>query len=86
MKQTKQEQLMGVTRERGLIRARELSALGIPRHCLTSLVKAGKLEKVGRGVYAASDSTPTANRSLAQAAQRVPRVSSAFCRLFAFII
>ena len=73
MKQTKKEQLMKVARERGLIRARELTALGIPRHCLTSLVKAGKLEKVSRGVYASSDSNPTTNRSLAQAAKRVPR-------------
>lgn len=73
MKPIKKEQLMQAVRKNGLIRACELSALGIPRHCLSSLVKTGKLQRVSRGIYASSDSNPTTRRTLAEAARRVPK-------------
>ena len=73
MRSTKKEQLMQAVRKNGLIRARELSALGIPRHCLSSLVETGELQRVSRGVYASSSSNPTIRRTLAEAARRVPR-------------
>lgn len=73
MKPTKKEKLMRAVRKNGLIRACELSVLGIPRHCLSSLVKTGELQRVSRGVYAPSGNNPTTNRSIAETAKRIPK-------------
>ena len=72
MKTTKKKQLMKLVRKKGIIRANELTKLGIPRHCLSALVRTGELRRVSRGVYAPSDSNPTANRTLAETAKCIP--------------
>lgn len=63
---------MKLVTKMGFIRANELTRLGIPRHCLSALVMTGELRRVSRGVYALSDSNPTANRTLAVTAKRMP--------------
>ena len=60
-------------REKKLVRAGDLDSYGIPRHCLASLVTSGEIERVSRGVYAVVDSDASSNRTLAEAALRVPR-------------
>jgi predicted transcriptional regulator of viral defense system len=35
-------------------------------------VKSGQLQRISRGLYAAADSNPTANRTLAEACKRIP--------------
>jgi predicted transcriptional regulator of viral defense system len=73
MKNTATEELLKFARERGVVRARELTRLGIPRIYLTRLVKNGQLHRVSRGIYAAADSDPTTNRTLAEACKRIPK-------------
>ena len=58
---------------KGLLRARDAGKQGIPTVALTRLVAAGRLERIGRGVYAAPDAEISPHRSLAEAAIRVPR-------------
>lgn len=73
MRNTKIEQLRDILRGKKLVRAGELDSYGIPRHCLTSLVASGEIERIARGVYAVVDSDMSSNRTLAEAALRVPR-------------
>lgn len=72
MKTTATEEVLKLVRKKGIVRASELTRLGIPRTCLTRLVNNGQLHRVSRGIYAAADSNPTANRTLAEASKRVP--------------
>ncbi|MCP9465108.1 MAG: type IV toxin-antitoxin system AbiEi family antitoxin domain-containing protein [Nitrospira sp.] len=58
---------------KGLLRARDARRQGIPTVVLTRLVAAGRLERIGRGVYAAPDAEISPHRSLAEAAIRAPR-------------
>ena len=55
-----------------MIRPKELDRYGIPRRYLYRLEQDGKLQRVGRGLYALPDAEPSENRSLAEAAKRVP--------------
>jgi len=68
----KTERLLDLARERGIIRPKELDAYGVPRRYLYRLAQHGKLHRVGRGLYALPDAEPSENRSLAEAAKRVP--------------
>ena len=72
MKSTTTERLMRFVRAKGIVRASDLTALGIPRSYLTRLVEDGRLQRISRGLYAATDSNPTANRTLAEVCKRVP--------------
>lgn len=67
------EAVIELARRRSLLRARDLVAAGLPTIVLTRLVSAGKLERVGRGVYCLPDQDVTEHRSLAEVAVRVPR-------------
>ena len=58
--------------KRGILRARELGPLGISRATLTRLERQGKLRRVGRGLYVRADAQPSEQRTLAEAAKRVP--------------
>lgn len=55
-----------------MIRPRDLATYGIPRAYLSRLCKAGKLQRLGRGLYMLANSEITSNHSLAKAAKRVP--------------
>ena len=67
--------------QRGVLRARDLTALGLGRWHLRSLVDAGRLERIGRGLYVATASPPTEHRDLAEVVARVP--SGVVCLLSA---
>jgi predicted transcriptional regulator of viral defense system len=58
--------------KRGLVRARDLAAEGIPRAYLQRLVDRDVLEQVGRGLYRLADSEVTELHSLAVVSKRVP--------------
>lgn len=58
---------------KGLLRARDARRQGIPTVVLSRLVAAGRLQRIGRGIYAAPDAEISPHRSLAEAAIRVPR-------------
>ena len=65
--------LLDYIREKGLVRSRDVEAIGIPRKYLSRLVDRGLIERVGRGQYMAADAEWTQYHTLAQAAARVPR-------------
>ena len=62
-------QLLG---EAGVVRPRDLDAVGIRREYLYRLYAGGLLERVGRGLYILSGADLTENHSLTEASKRVP--------------
>ena len=58
-----------------------LEAAGLTRDQLRSLVRSGKVERIGRGLYRMADAEPTEHYSLAMACARVPK--SVVCLLTA---
>lgn len=57
----------------GVLRARALVAGGLSRQRIKELADAGKLLRLGRGLYSLPDSPVTENHDLAQIAARVPQ-------------
>lgn len=58
---------------RGLVRPRDLEALGIARVALTRAVRRGHLERVGRGLYGLPGRQISEHGSLAEVVRRVPK-------------
>lgn len=75
------DRLRKALRKAGATRARELEAAGFARTQIARLVSAGKLQKIGRGLYAAADYQGTENSALVAVAKRAPDV--VFCLLTA---
>lgn len=69
----RQEQILEVIRARGVLRPRDLEALGIPRVWLTRLVRRGLVERVERGLYTAVDAPITERHTMVEVASRVPK-------------
>jgi predicted transcriptional regulator of viral defense system len=70
---THEQTVLQLASQRGLLHTRDVAALGAPTVVLTRLVRTGKLERVGRGVYAPAGQPASAQRSLAEVALRAPR-------------
>lgn len=70
---TLEQQTLALARRRKLLRARDVAAAGIPTTLLTRLVRAGRLERVSRGLYALPAGRLDARRSLAEVALRSPK-------------
>jgi predicted transcriptional regulator of viral defense system len=68
-----QSSILQLAQTQPLLRARDVTKLGLPTVALTRLVAAGQLERVARGVYALPGRSMSEHRSLAEAAVRVPR-------------
>lgn len=68
-----EDAVLRLARKQGLLRARDVAALGLPTVVLTRLVRAGKLERAGHGLYALAGAQASAQRSLAEVALRAPR-------------
>jgi predicted transcriptional regulator of viral defense system len=63
-----------------LVRSRDLEARGTTRVALSRLVRRGALLRLGRGIYAPADFSPTEHHGLAVAAAQVP--SAVICLQF----
>lgn len=68
-----EKSVLDLSLRRGLLRARDFSALDVPTVVLTRLVRAGKLERIGRGVYMFPDAQISEHHSHAEVALRAPR-------------
>lgn len=66
------KEVLVLAKQQGVLRACDLDAAKLPRAILRRLSQQGKLSKIGRGLYVREDASPTENRSLAEAARRVP--------------
>jgi len=64
--------VLELVRVTGILRPRDLDPLGIPRVYLGRLQKAGRLERIGRGLYVLPSAEVTENRTLAETAKLVP--------------
>lgn len=67
------DRTLKLARRRQGVRTSELAELGIHRQALSRLVAAGKLERVGRGLYRIPASPLTEHHGLALASAAVPR-------------
>ncbi|MFP4063664.1 MAG: AbiEi antitoxin N-terminal domain-containing protein [Halochromatium sp.] len=75
------QKVLDLAAERGILRPSDLDRYGIPKKSLYRLARAGRLERVGRGLYVLPGAEPSEHRSLAEAAKRVP--SGVICLLTA---
>ena len=73
--------VLDLAREKGLVRASDLSAISAPRVVLTRLIAAGELEKVGRGLYRLPGTLFSEFETLGVVARKVPQ--AVFCLLTA---
>lgn len=75
------DQILHLVEQLGIVRPAELAARGILRTQLYRLVRKGLVERQARGIYVASQHPITADHTLAQVAKRVP--AGIFCLLTA---
>lgn len=68
-----QQRVLDLAAQLGLIRSRDLIALGLPSVNLTRLVQKGFLNRVGRGLYALPGRSVSEHGSLAEVALRHPQ-------------
>ena len=70
---TKADKILELVRKAGVLRPRDLDSCNIPRTYLSRLCSAGKLQRIGRGLYVLPGSGATEHHSLAEAGKRVPK-------------
>src|ERR1035437_11041094 len=68
----------------GIVRPRDIEAIGIPREYLLRLHRQGKLNRTGRGIYTLPDAAVTERHSYAQVAKRVPEAVLCLLSALAF--
>ncbi len=68
----KVEHVGAIVRNRTLVRSKEIQGLSMSRSHLWNLAKAGKIERVGRGLYRSKEAPISANETLLEIAKRVP--------------
>jgi len=70
---TKTEKLAKLIDRQAIIRPRDLERARIPRNYLARLVERGKLQKLERGIYTASELPASEHISLLEVSRRVPK-------------
>jgi len=66
------QKVLDLAAEHGLIRSRDLTKRGLPTVALTRLVRQGRLQRVGRGLYALPDRPVSEHNALAEVARKHP--------------
>jgi|TARA_Y100001933_G_C19008915_1_gene567872 predicted transcriptional regulator of viral defense system len=66
------QNILDLAAERGLIRPRDLTERGLPTVALTRLARQGRLQRVGRGLYALPDRPVSEHTALAEVARKHP--------------
>jgi len=70
--------------EHGIVRPRDIEAIGLPRQYLVRLQRQGKLNRPTRGIYTLSDADVTEHHSYAEVAKRVPQATVCLLSALAF--
>lgn len=78
------EEVIQLVRHAGLLRPRDLDRHHIPREYLSRLERAGRLERVGRGLYRLPDADISEHHTLAQVAKRIPHGVACLLTALAF--
>jgi len=68
----------------GIVRPRDIEAIGFPREYLVRLHRQGKLNRPGRGIYTLPDANVTERHSYAEVAKRVPKAVICLLSALAF--
>ena len=68
----------------GIVRARDIEAIGLPREYLVRLHRQGKLTRPGRGMYTLPDANVTERHSYAEVTKRVPEAVICLLSALAF--
>lgn len=66
------DKILAVAKERRIVRPRDLKSLGVAPAELSRLCRAGKLERITRGIYALPDQPVSEHHSLALTAKQIP--------------
>jgi predicted transcriptional regulator of viral defense system len=69
--------------EHGIVRSRDVEAIGFPRQYLVRLRRQGKLDRPARGIYTLPDADVTERHSYAEVTKRVPKAT--VCLLSALV-
>src|SRR5216684_259149 len=69
---TPKSRALALVREKGIARARDFDAVGVPRVYLQRMQDEGLLVRAGRGLYQLAETEHSASHSLAEAARAVP--------------
>ena len=75
------QRIMHYVGQHGIVRPRDLEAIGLPREYLLRLHRQGKVVRSGRGLYSLPDAVITERHSYAEVGRRVP--GGVFCLLSA---
>ena len=78
------QKIMRYIREHGMVRPRDIEAIGLPREYLVRLHRQGKLNRSGRGIYTVPDANVTERHSYAEVAKRVPEAVICLLSALAF--
>jgi predicted transcriptional regulator of viral defense system len=71
--ETSHQKILDLAAEHGLIRPRDLDAMGLPSVALTRLVRQGLLTRVARGLYALPNRSVSEHGTLAEVARKHPQ-------------
>jgi len=77
------QEIMRYIEKHGMVRPRDIEAIGLPREYLVRLHRQGKLNRSGRGIYNVPDACLTEFHSYAEVTKRVPE--TVICLLSALV-
>ncbi len=83
LQHSQQAEITDLAAQLGVLRPRDVEAIGIPREYLLRLLRQGVLVRSGRGLYRLADTPVTEHHSLAEVGKRVP--DATVCLLSALV-
>src|ERR1700694_3364069 len=78
------QKIMRYVGKHGIVRPRDIEAIGLPREYLVRLHRQGKLNRPGRGIYTLPDADVTEHHSYAEVTKRVPEATVCLLSALAF--
>jgi predicted transcriptional regulator of viral defense system len=78
------QKIMQYVGRHGIVRPRDIEAIGLPREYLVRLHRQGKLNRPGRGIYTLPDANVTEHHTYAELAKRVPEAVLCLLSALAF--
>src|ERR1700722_20400699 len=78
------QRIMRYVGQHGMVRPRDIEAIGLPREYLVRLHRQGKLNRPGRGIYTLPDAEVTEHHSYAEVTKRVPEAIVCLLSALAF--
>ena len=78
------QRIMRYVGQHGIVRPRDIEAIGLPREYLVRLHRQGRLSRPGRGIYTLPDAKITERHSYAEVAKRVPEAVICLLSALAF--